>query len=91
MPINSNCRTLKGSFNVKNSFIGSLSTLLQALASTGRKADYLSAQMKAFEQELRARDSLLLEIKGEIKRRIEALTVAAQIKQVALPQWIDCD
>ncbi|CAM6092351.1 unnamed protein product [Calypogeia fissa] len=54
---------------------------LKAFAATSKKAENLSAQVKAFEQELRSRDSLLLEIKGEIKRRTEALTVASQIKQ----------
>ncbi|CAM6086715.1 unnamed protein product [Calypogeia fissa] len=54
---------------------------LKAFAATGKKTENLSAQVKAFEQELRSRDSLLLDIKGEIKRRTEALTVAAQIKQ----------
>lgn len=68
--------------------IGSMWTLLQALAAAGSRAEYLGAQVSALEQELKSRDSLLLEIKAETKRSKEALTVAAQIKQVALAEWI---
>jgi hypothetical protein len=65
--------------------------LLQALAAAGKRAEYLAAQVGVLEQELQSRDSLLQEIKAETKRNTDALTVAAQIKQVAVLSWMACE